>query len=86
MQRKELLRQSPELVSFAGLYAALSQGAMTEAKVSLHTFPADVREGAGAPVQYVLLSEGLGSPHVGTVSEAKVSLHSLPVYVLTRPE
>eukprot|EP00891_Asterochloris_glomerata_P002918 jgi/Astpho2/2918/fgenesh1_pg.00050_%23_160_t len=34
MQRKELLRQSPELVSFAGLYGALSQGTMTEAKAS----------------------------------------------------
>lgn len=37
MQRKELLRQSPELVSFAGLYGALSQGTMTEAKVELHS-------------------------------------------------
>ena len=37
MQRKELLRQSPELVSFAGLYGALSQGTMTEAKVKLHS-------------------------------------------------
>ena len=37
VQREELMRQSPELVSFAGLYAALSQGAMTEDKVSLHS-------------------------------------------------